>query len=55
VVYIGGADFNLYALDSQTGREKWKFTTRNSIQSSPTVADGAVYVGSDDGYLYAVQ
>jgi outer membrane protein assembly factor BamB len=32
----------------------WKFETRAAVRSSPAVADGVVYVGSDDGYLYAV-
>ena len=31
----------------------WQTTTGNSIESSPAVANGVVYVGSDDGNLYA--
>jgi outer membrane protein assembly factor BamB len=33
---------------------KWKFQTGGSILSSPTVAFGTIYVGSDDGNLYAL-
>jgi outer membrane protein assembly factor BamB len=34
---------------------KWKFETNGEIDSSPAVGpDGTVYVGSDDGNLYAV-
>jgi outer membrane protein assembly factor BamB len=34
---------------------KWKFETNGEIDSSPAVGpDGIVYVGSDDGNLYAV-
>jgi parallel beta-helix repeat protein len=32
----------------------WKFQTGGPIVSSPAVADGIVYVGSADGYMYAV-
>jgi outer membrane protein assembly factor BamB len=31
----------------------WSFTTGGSVVSSPTVANGMVYVGSDDYNLYA--
>lgn len=33
---------------------KWRFRTNGAVFSSPTVAAGVVYVGSNDGYLYAV-
>ena len=33
---------------------KWKFHTSGYVNSSPAVASGAVYVGSADGGLYAV-
>jgi outer membrane protein assembly factor BamB len=36
------------------GTLKWTFTAGGSIHSSPTVVDGVVYVGSRDGYLYAL-
>ena len=32
----------------------WKFQTGGPITSSPAVAAGMVFVGSADGYLYAV-
>lgn len=32
----------------------WKFQTSGPIKSSPAVAEGKVFVGSTDGYLYAV-
>jgi len=38
----------------QGGEEVWNFSTGQNIQSSPTVVDGTVYVGSADGNLYAV-
>jgi outer membrane protein assembly factor BamB len=33
---------------------RWRFTTNAPIASSPAVADGRVFVGSDDGFLFAV-
>ena len=33
---------------------KWKFHTGGSVISSPAVVDGVAYVGSTDGYLYAI-
>jgi outer membrane protein assembly factor BamB len=33
---------------------KWRFTSGNSVESSPAVAGGVVYVGSDDNKVYAV-
>jgi hypothetical protein len=34
---------------------KWKFETNGQIDSSPAIdPDGTVYVGSDDGNLYAI-
>src|SRR5439155_5076618 len=31
----------------------WTGTTGSTIESSPTVANGVVFIGSDDGKLYA--
>ncbi|MDZ7689001.1 MAG: PQQ-binding-like beta-propeller repeat protein [Halobacteriales archaeon] len=36
------------------GRLLWRFETGNSVNSSPTVADGTVYVGSNDNSMYAL-
>lgn len=56
VVYIGSTDTNLYAVDQETGKQKWKFKTLGGRQvtSTPTVANGLVYFGAFDGILYAV-
>lgn len=34
---------------------KWRFETDDSVLSSPVVAGGVVYFGSDDGRLFAVE
>lgn len=40
--------------DSQPPTELWQFETDGEVQSSPTVYDDSIYVGSNDGALYAV-
>jgi outer membrane protein assembly factor BamB len=53
-LYAGGTDKNLYAL-TESGIEKWHFTTGGSIVGSPAIgADGTIYVGSRDRHLYAI-
>lgn len=54
-VYVGSLDGNLYALDANSGAVVWEFETQGPITSSPTVADGAVYITSEEpteGALY---
>jgi outer membrane protein assembly factor BamB len=42
------------AAPREFGRVKWTFPTGNRIVSSPVLHDGAIYFGSDDGNVYAV-
>lgn len=44
----------VYALDTITGTERWRFDSENSSTGVPTVADGTVYVGTENGTLYAL-
>ena len=55
LVFIGGGyDEKLYALNDSTGSLAWSGATANTVgPSSPAVANGFVYIGSDDGKLYA--
>jgi outer membrane protein assembly factor BamB len=55
ILYFGAADGKLHAFDAKTGQKKWDFQTGDKILSSPCPADGVIYVGSDDGYLYALE
>ena len=43
----GGAPRELHGV-------KWKFETDGKVRSSPVVVDGVLYVGSDDGQVYAL-
>src|SRR5262245_49764180 len=33
---------------------RWTFKTKDSIEGAVAIADGVVYAGSYDGYLYAI-
>ena len=54
MVYVGGRDKMLHALDAKTGNAAWTFASKARIDSSPAVADGRVWFGSNDGNFYAV-
>jgi outer membrane protein assembly factor BamB len=57
--FAGSSDVGsgrLYALNADTGKEIWSVPTNDSdtySNSSPSVTDGTVYVGSTDHHLYA--
>ena len=36
------------------GRIRWTFYTQGPVRFAPTVSDGKVYAGSDDGYVYCL-
>jgi outer membrane protein assembly factor BamB len=44
----------VYALNAATGAQLWSFTTGGFVNSSPAVANGVLYAGSNDSNLYAV-
>jgi eukaryotic-like serine/threonine-protein kinase len=55
VVYVGGDDGDLFALDLASGTLRWKYTTGNLIgESSPAVGAGVVYIGDLGGIVHAV-
>ena len=45
----------LYALDANTGRVVWSYTTGARIDSPPTYYKGLAVLGSADGYVYALR
>jgi outer membrane protein assembly factor BamB len=49
VVYVGGNDFNLYAVNVADGTQLWNFTTGGAVESSAALSsDGkVVYVGTE--------
>ncbi|HKS04086.1 MAG TPA: PQQ-binding-like beta-propeller repeat protein [Chthoniobacterales bacterium] len=54
VVYFGGDDGNVYAVDAETGHQIWKRATGGPAPCTPAIADGSVYIGSYDGKFYAL-
>jgi outer membrane protein assembly factor BamB len=52
-VVVGGRDKMVHGLTS-AGKEAWTFTTRARVESSPAIADGRVFVGSNDGRFYVL-
>jgi eukaryotic-like serine/threonine-protein kinase len=66
-VYVGDTNGDMYALDSKTGKQRWKCQTfgsplnndtigfdRKAILSSAVVENDAIVFGSRDGFLYCV-
>ena len=47
-------DSKVYCLDAATGEIRWSFITGGPVRVAPTLANGKVYFGSDDGYAYCV-
>lgn len=54
LVYVGTADNQVLALDSETGELAWQFEVKHSIWSAPVYEDGILYVGSLDKSIYAL-
>jgi len=54
VVYVGGQDSLLHALDAKTGKRRWVFRAGGPIRTRPTVAKRDLYVQADDGMLYRI-
>lgn len=55
LVLFGTREGTLYALDSATGQEKWRFPTGNRILRPPTIANDTAYFGNYGGEVYAVE
>jgi outer membrane protein assembly factor BamB len=43
------------AIDVASGKIVWSFFTEGPVRFAPTVCNGRVYVGSDDGYVYCLK
>jgi len=56
-IALGGSTILTQSVNAETtsaGEQIWSFETNSSVYSSPTVVDGTVYVGSNDGNVYAL-
>ena len=54
-VYVGSRDNHLYALDIETGKERWRVSTRDMITATPALRGDTVVFGSFDGSVRAVK
>ena len=56
VVFIGSFDGYLYCLDTESGKEIWRFKTGGEIQHDKAclIHENIIYFSSFDNYLYAV-
>jgi len=55
VAYVGGLDKKIHAIDALTGQGLWTFDEAEAgFQTNPLVINDVVYMGSRDGYMYAV-
>jgi len=55
LIFVGGDDGKLRAIDATTGKQKWSLLTAGPILQPPTIHAGRAYVGSGDGYVYALE
>lgn len=53
MVYVGSAEYNVYALNAKAGVLLWSYRTHDGVGCSPAVVDGILYAGSYDDSVYA--
>ncbi|MDP6795049.1 MAG: PQQ-binding-like beta-propeller repeat protein [Verrucomicrobiota bacterium] len=54
IYYGSSADDKVYCLNAATGGLRWTFFTEGPVRLAPTISEGRVYVGSDDGHAYCL-
>lgn len=55
VVYVGGYDRKLHALDALTGSHLWAYSgAKAGFDTNPLVVNGKVIAGNRDGNMYAI-
>ncbi len=54
LVVFGSEDHTFNALEYDTGRIVWSYTTNDRIRSTATIAHDHVFFGSDDGRIYSL-
>lgn len=52
--FIGTQDGVLHRFNTRTGKPTWSFETHGSVTVRPTRSGQTLWVGSDDGFLYAL-
>ncbi len=56
VVYVGGPDGFLDAVDVDTGKRLWRFETQGRISCAPRIAEGKIFLGKNSHHdeFYAI-
>ncbi len=54
VLYVGGHDHSVYALDANNGDLLWSFQTEDDVWASPLVIKNHLIVGDESGALYSL-
>ena len=54
IAYFGSHDGNIYAVNTATGEEEWRYETGGVVAGKPLLFDGMVLAGSFDKNLYAL-
>jgi outer membrane protein assembly factor BamB len=54
VVYVGGDDGKLRAIDVGTGTTAWTLPVGGAVRGTPTIRGGEIYVGTEKGNLICV-
>jgi outer membrane protein assembly factor BamB len=52
--YFGLANGAVYAVDTASGRDRWRFEAERDVWAAPLVSGGRVYVASLDHHVYAL-
>ncbi|MBI3985846.1 MAG: PQQ-binding-like beta-propeller repeat protein, partial [Lentisphaerae bacterium] len=55
VCFGSSADDTLRALDAKTGEERWHFAAGGPIRFAPEIANGKIYMASDDGWVHCLE
>src|SRR5262249_19706628 len=54
-LYLVDDSANLFAFDINTGKELWKHTIGTLQRASPVLADGKLYVGTENGKFFILK
>lgn len=56
LVYFGSSsEDKVLCLDAKSGAVRWVFYTEGPVRLAPTLHEGDLYVGSDDGFVYRLR
>jgi hypothetical protein len=54
VLYVGGLDRKIHAIDAATGLSRWTYSAEAGFHTNPLIIDGVLYSGDRGGTMYAV-